>query len=72
MKKFFMIATMLVALASCGGSATKNDSTLATDSVVVATEIVPAAATEVLPAAAPGPDAGGKVATDVIADSVAK
>jgi hypothetical protein len=30
------------------------------------TEIVPAAATEVLPAAAPGPDAGGKVATEVV------
>ena len=28
--------------------------------------IVPAAATEVIPAAAPGPDAGGKVATEVI------
>lgn len=60
MKKIFMIATMLIALASCGDSATKNDSTLATDSVVVATENVPAA-TEVLPAAT----------TDVIADSVA-
>ena len=32
---------------------------------IVATDIVPAAATEVIPAAAPGPDAGGKVATDV-------
>ena len=30
------------------------------------TEIVPAAATEVIPAAAPGPDAGGKVATEVV------
>ena len=30
------------------------------------TEIVPAAATEVLPAAAPGPDAGGKVATEAV------
>lgn len=74
MKKIFMIATMLIALASCGGSTTSTADRVATDSIAdtVATAVVPCAATEVLPCAAPGPDAGGKVATEVVADSVAK
>jgi hypothetical protein len=76
MKKIFysimMAATML--LASCGGKTTATTDTVATDSICdsVATAVVPCAATEVLPAAAPGPDAGGKVATEVVADSVAE
>lgn len=75
MKKIFysimMAATML--LASCGGNATSAER-VATDSIAdtVATAVVPCAATEVLPCAAPGPDAGGKVATEVVADSVAE
>jgi hypothetical protein len=40
--------------------------------VTVATDIVPVTATDVIPCAAPGPDAGGKVATEVIPDSVTK
>jgi hypothetical protein len=67
----FIAASML--LASCGGNNTTTTSTekVATDYIAdtVATAVVPAAATEVLPAAAPGPDAGGKVATEVIPDS---
>lgn len=69
----FIAATML--LASCGGSTTTDTTDrVATDSIAdtVATAVVPCAATEVLPCAAPGPDAGGKVATEVVADSVAK
>jgi hypothetical protein len=75
MKKIFysimMAATML--LASCGGNATSTER-VATDSIAdtVATAVVPCAATEALPCAAPGPDAGGKVATEVVADSVAE
>ena len=71
MKKFFVFAMFALSLAvmSCG-----NDSkeAVAAEVEVVATEIVPAAATEVIPCAAPGPDAGGKVATEVIPDSVAQ
>ena len=65
MKKFFYVAVLAIACASCG-NATKER--VATDSIdeSVATAVVPAAATEVIPAAAPGPDAGGKVATEVI------
>lgn len=69
----FIAATML--LASCGGStATDTADRVATDSIAdtVATAVVPCAATEALPCAAPGPDAGGKVATEVVEDSVAK
>ena len=58
MKKFFYVAVLAVAMVSCC-NAEKNENE------VVATDIVPAAATEVIPAAAPGPDAGGKVATEV-------
>lgn len=70
MKKIFysimMAATML--LASCGGKTTTATEHVATDSIAdtVATAVVPCAATEVLPCAAPGPDAGGKVATEVV------
>ena len=68
----FIAATML--LASCGGNATNTTTTttrVATDYIAdsVATAVVPQAATEVIPCAAPGPDAGGKVATEVIPDS---
>ena len=67
----FVAATML--LASCGGDATNTTTTtrVATDYIAdsVATAVVPQAATEVIPCAAPGPDAGGKVATEVIPDS---
>ena len=67
----FIAATML--LASCGGNSnTTSTEKVATDYIAdtVATAVVPAAATEVLPVAAPGSDAGGKVATEVIPDSV--
>ena len=67
MKKFFVFAMFALCLMSCG-----NDSKETVATEVVATEIVPAAATEVIPCAAPGPDAGGKVATEVIPDSVAQ
>ena len=60
MKKFFYVAVLALACASCG-QAEKAEA----KAEVVATDIVPAAATEVIPAAAPGPDAGGKVATEV-------
>ena len=66
----FVAATML--LASCGGNATNTTTTrVATDYIAdsVATAVVPQAATEVIPCAAPGSDAGGKVATEVIPDS---
>ena len=65
----FIAATML--LASCGDKATTTER-VATDFISedVATAIVPQAATEVIPCAAPGPDAGGKVATDIVPDSV--
>lgn len=68
MKKIFMIATMLVALCACGGNSTTTTEKVATDSIAdtVATAVVPCAATEVLPCAAPGPDAGGNVATEVV------
>ena len=66
----FIAATML--LASCGGdNTTTSTEKVATDYIAdsVATAVVPQAATEVIPCAAPGPDAGGKVATEVIPDS---
>ncbi len=56
MKKFFYVAVMALAFASCG----KADK-----EVTNATDIVPAAATEVLPAASPVVGLG-KVATDVV------
>ena len=64
-----MVAAMM--LASCGGKGTTTAECVATDSIAdsVATAVVPQAATEVLPCAAPGPDAGGQVATEVIPDS---
>ena len=65
MKKFFYVAVLALAFASCG-KAEKAAEETNTAEVTIATEIVPAAATEVLPAAAPGPDAGGKAATEVI------
>lgn len=56
-----------LAMVACNS---KSETPAVTDQpVTVATEIVPAAATDVLPVAAPGPDAGGKVATEVIPDS---
>lgn len=69
MKKFFVFAMFALCLMSCGN---KSKETVAAEVEVVATEIVPAAATEVIPCAAPGPDAGGKVATEVIPDVVVK
>ena len=68
MKKFFYVAVLALAFASCGNKTTATPERVATDSIdeSVATAVVPAAATEVLPAAAPGPDAGGKVATEVV------
>ena len=77
MKKtiFTMFAVAMTALmVACGGKTTATTDTVATDSICdsVATAVVPCAATEVLPCAAPGPDAGGKVATDVVADSGAE
>lgn len=72
MRKFLSIAIMALAMTfvSCGKNAESNER-VATDSITdtVATAVVPQAATEVIPCAAPGPDAGGKVATEVIADS---
>ena len=64
MKKFFYVAVLALALTACGNA---NKEKVATDYICdsVATAVVPAAATEVIPAAAPGPDAGGKVATEV-------
>ena len=69
MKKYFYVAVIALALTACGNSEKTDAQTkVATDyiSEEVATAVVPQAATEVLPAAAPGPDAGGKVATEVI------
>ena len=70
MNKFFVFALFALSLAvmSCGS----DEKTAATSVEVVATDIVPAAATDVIPCAAPGPDAGGKVATEVSPDSVAQ
>ena len=67
MKKFFYVAVLAIACASCGGNTTPAER-VATDSIAdsVATAVVPAEATEVIPCAAPGPDAGGKVATEVV------
>ena len=81
MKKFFYVAAIALACVACGKTekasvVISEDGQMVTEMAVAtevlpevleeATEIVPAAATEVLPAAAPGPDAGGKVATEVI------
>ena len=68
MKKFFYVAVIALALTACGNSKESQKEVVATDYISdsVATAIVPQAATEVIPAAAPGPDAGGKVATEVI------
>ena len=67
MKKIFSIAMLMLTIfvASCGNKVEATN-----DVEWVATEIVPQAATEVIPCAAPGPDAGGRVATEVIPDSV--
>ena len=64
MKKFFYVAVLALAFASCGKA--EKAAEAAPAEITDATEIVPAAATEVIPCAAPGPDAGGKVATEVI------
>lgn len=68
MKNFIYVAVLALVMTACA-NASKNETKVATDYISdsVATAIVPAAATEVLPAAAPGPDAGGKVATEVVA-----
>lgn len=63
MKKVILFASLAIMLIACGNN--KTETTKDTP-IVNATEIVPAAATDVIPCAAPGPDAGGKVATDVI------
>lgn len=65
MKKFFMMATLALALCACGNKAeTTEVNCVATDSICdsVATAVVPT--TEVLPAAVPGDS--GKVATEVV------
>ena len=64
MKKFFYVAVLALAFASRGKA--EKAAEVAPAEITDATEIVPAAATEVIPCAAPGPDAGGKVATEVI------
>lgn len=73
MRKFLSIAVMALAMtfASCGKTVESNER-VATDSIAdnVATCVVPQAATEVIPCAAPGPNAGGQVATEVFADTV--
>lgn len=71
MKKFFVFAMFALSLAvmACGND---EKETATTPVEVVATDVVPAAATDVIPCAAPGPDSGGKVATEVIPDSVAQ
>lgn len=64
MKKMMFVAVMAFAMVSCGGNKAAEaqcEAPVATDSVVVATEIVPAAATDVIPAAV-----GETPATDVI------
>ena len=64
-----MFAVIMTAvMVACGGNTTTSTEHVATDSIAdtVATAVVPCAATEVLPCAAPGPDAGGKVATEVV------
>lgn len=66
MKRFFLIAMFALAMVACNS---KSETPVEGQSVTVATEIVPAAATDVIPCAAPGPDSGGKVATEVIPDS---
>ena len=89
MKKFFYVAVLALAFASCGKAEKAENVDTTTQNVTISedcqmaqenapatenlpevleegTEIVPAVATEVLPAAAPGPDAGGKVATEVV------
>ena len=72
MRKFMNIAIMALVMtfASCGKTVDSNER-VATDSISesVATCVVPQAATEIIPCAAPGPDAGGKVATEVVVDS---
>lgn len=61
MKKiYFYLFVFSLLLVACG----KNSET--TTTTMVATEVVPQAATEVIPCAAPGPDSGGKVATEVV------
>lgn len=63
MKKFFIVMAMVAMCVACGNAEKAN--TTKDTPIVDATEIVPAAATDVIPCAAPGPDAGGKVATEV-------
>ena len=70
MKKFFYVAVLALAFASCGKA--EKAAEVAPAEITDATEIVPAAATEVIPCAAPGPDAGGKVATEVVPAEAAK
>ncbi len=65
MKKFFYVAVLAIAFASCG-QAKKDAANENQNSGFVATDIVPAAATDVIPAAAPGPENNGQVATDVV------
>ena len=67
MKKMVYVAVLALAMTACGNGSTNTEA-----NEVVATDIVPAAATEVLPAAAPGSDAGGKVATEVVPAEAAK
>ena len=61
MKKFLFMAVVACAMVSCAENAATE-----AQNEPVATEVVPAAATEVIPCAAPGPDAGGQVATEVV------
>ena len=67
MKRIYLMAmvAMLAVCTSCG-NAEKATPVTENDTIVNATDIVPAAATDVLPAAAPSVENGGKVATEVI------
>lgn len=79
MKKIMFVAAMALAIVSCGGANEKADSAKDSAKAPVAKEVKETklsedkqtvveqpVATDVLPAAAPGADAAGKVATDVV------
>lgn len=66
MKNVIYVAVLALVMTACGANGSKSNTENATCDTLVATDIVPTVATEVLPAATAGPDAGGKVATDVV------
>ena len=73
MKKFFYVAAIALACVACGKTekasvVISEDGQMVTE-MAVATDVLPEVVeegTEIVPAAAPGPDAGGKVATEVV------